>query len=62
MDAPLVRRTVPAAAVSRADSASSSSGKRLLTVREMKEKMNLPNNYVHNGFYLHDSNEIVNQV
>lgn len=34
----------------------------LLTVRQMKERMVLPCNYVHDGFYLKDSNEVLNQV
>jgi len=33
-----------------------------LTVREMKEQMKLPCNYVHDGFYLKPSNEVLNQV
>lgn len=39
---------------------SSKSG--LLTVREMKERMLLPCNFVHDGYYLDDSNEMLNQV
>lgn len=35
---------------------------RLLTVREIKERMVLPCNYVHDGYYVTDSNEILNQV
>lgn len=34
----------------------------LLTVGEMKRSMRLPCNYVHDGYYLADSNEAVNQV
>jgi FkbM family methyltransferase len=34
----------------------------LLTVRQMKERMKLPCNYVHDGFYVFDSNEVLNQV
>jgi FkbM family methyltransferase len=34
----------------------------LLTVRQMKERMKLPCNYVHDGFYVSDSNEVLNQV
>jgi len=33
-----------------------------LTVRQMKESMKLPCNYVHDGYYLKDSNEVLNQV
>ena len=35
---------------------------RLLTVREMKERMVLPCNNVHDGRYIRDSNEVLNQV
>ena len=34
----------------------------LLTVGEMKKQMKLPCNYIHDGFYLRDSNEVLNQV
>jgi Methyltransferase FkbM domain len=34
----------------------------LLTVRQMKERMKLPCNYVHDGYYVSDSNEVLNQV
>ena len=37
-------------------------GRRLLTVREIKEQMVLPCNYVHDGFYLHESNEMLHQA
>jgi len=42
-------------------SAMSSSGG-LLTVRQMKERMKLPCNYVHDGYYIAQSNEVLNQV
>jgi len=34
----------------------------LLTVRQMKQQLKLPCNYVHDGFYIGDSNEVLNQV
>lgn len=34
----------------------------LLTVGEIKKQMKLPCNYIHDGFYLRDSNEVLNQV
>ena len=36
--------------------------RRLLTVREMKDRMVLPCNYIHDGYYISDSNEMVSQV
>jgi hypothetical protein len=41
---------------------SSAYAPRLLTVREMKEQMRLPCNFVHDGYYISDSNEVLNQV
>lgn len=38
------------------------SGRRLRTVREIKDRITLPCNYVHDGFYIQDSNEIVSQI
>eukprot|EP00977_Amphora_coffeiformis_P018897 scaffold6781_cov204-Amphora_coffeaeformis.AAC.12 len=38
------------------------SSHRLWTVGEIKERMMLPCNYVHDGYYLEDSNEVLNQV
>lgn len=35
---------------------------RLLTVSQMKKRWMLPCNYVHDGFYVGDSNEVLNQV
>jgi len=39
-----------------------SSAPSLMTARQMKEQMRLPCNYVHDGFYIEDSNEVLNQV
>ena len=36
--------------------------RRLLTVGEIKQRMVLPCNYVHDGFYIADSNEILSQM
>jgi len=41
---------------------SQSNFKRLLNVQEMKQRMQLPCNYIHDGFYLKESNEIINQA
>lgn len=35
---------------------------RLLTAGQMKERMQLPCNYVHDGYYVGDSNELLHQV
>ena len=41
---------------------STSETKGLLSVRQMKEQMVLPCNYIHDGYYRRDSNEVLNQV
>jgi hypothetical protein len=46
----------------RAAASASFSSSKLLSVREMKQTMRLPCNYVHDGFYITESNECVNQV
>jgi len=45
-----------------ASSTTTSESKPLWTAGEMKRFMRLPCNYVHDGFYLSDSNEMANQV
>lgn len=43
-------------------SSAAASKSRLLTVKEIKDSMRFPCNYVHDGFYLSASSECVNQV
>jgi hypothetical protein len=60
LNLPMSELTLPSAAYERANR--SKGQQEFLTVGEMKRVMRLPCNYVHDGFYIGGSNEVVNQV
>lgn len=57
-----LRSDVAGSSLSLRPNAGAASASGLLTAGQMKQKMKLPCNYVHDGFYLKDSNEVLNQV